>query len=435
MGAVTPPHGAHQRTTDRDDVRRSKGKSSSANDGRVRPVRVMYVGHTAQLSGGEVALSRLVAALGDDVEAEAVLAEPGPLVRRLEDIGVKVHVLPLSSATKDLRKEDVASLLSAVRRIGSVLAYAVQLSHLLKRERVDVLHANTLKAGFYGCLAARIARIPAVWHVHDRLASDYLPSFAVVVTRLALVVLPQRILCNSSSTLSTIAPGWAPWVRRKSVIAANPLPDDLEPSGSSPTQETEDGAGLNVAMVGRIAPWKGQLVALRGFTRAGLSRGSTLVFFGSPMFGEDAYLDEIRMEIERLGMAEVVSLRGFVDDVSAELKGFDVLVHASLSPEPFGQVIVEGLAAGLPVVASAGGGPSEILTHGQDGLLYEAGDESALAEMLQLLSRDRALRERLRARGLLRARDFSPKVIGPLVLEVYDDLIRTPAGGRRRTGS
>jgi glycosyltransferase involved in cell wall biosynthesis len=175
-------------------------------------------------------------------------------------------------------------------------------------------------------------------------------------------------------------------------------------------------------MVGRIAQWKGQLVALRGFARAELPPGSTLVFFGSPMFGEHDYLDEIRMEIERLGLGDAVSLRGFVEDIGPALRRIDVLVHASLSPEPFGQVIVEGLAAGVPVVASAGGGPSEILTHGHDGLLYEAGNEAELAEMLRLLSRDRALRARLRENGYLRARDFSPTVIGPLVLRVYADL-------------
>ena len=394
-------------------------------------MRVMYVGHTAQLSGGEIALSRFIAALGEDVQPVAVLAEAGPLVRRLEDVGVEVHVLPLSSSTRNVRKEEVASPLKAVRSIGSVLSYAVQLRRLLRRERVDVVHTNTLKAGFYGCLAARMAGIPAVWHVHDRLASDYLPSFAILVTRLTLAALPQHIICNSESTLSTVAPTWGRWVWRKSTVVANPLPHDCDLRQLS-MQETRVGSELRVAMVGRIAPWKGQLVALRGFARADLPPHSTLVFFGTPMFGEEEYLAEIRREVERLGLEKDVSLRGFVEDVEAALRGIDVLVHASLSPEPFGQVIVEGLAAGLLVVASAGGGPSEILTHGHDGLLYEAGNDLALAEMLELISRDRTLRTRLRANGLLRARDFSPSVIGPLLLQVYESLVSNDQPRSRR---
>jgi glycosyltransferase involved in cell wall biosynthesis len=100
----------------------------------------------------------------------------------------------------------------------------------------------------------------------------------------------------------------------------------------------------------------------------------------------------------------------------------DILVHASLSPEPFGQVVIEGLAAGVPVIATRGGGPSEILTHGVDGLLYEPGDVTGLAALLNELSRDSEQRERLRKQGKRRARDFSPAVIAPLVLGLYTEL-------------
>lgn len=146
---------------------------------------------------------------------------------------------------------------------------------------------------------------------------------------------------------------------------------------------------------------------------------------GSAMFGEQEYVDEVRREIRHLGLEDVVEIRGFVEDVFGALSEMDILVHASLSPEPFGQVIVEGLAAGVPVIATRDGGPSEILTHGVDGLLYEPGDVRGLAELLQRLSAEPKLREQLRDRGRRRARDFSPAVVGPLVLAIYEDLVGT----------
>ena len=59
--------------------------------------------------------------------------------------------------------------------------------------------------------------------------------------------------------------------------------------------------------------------------------------------------------------------RGFREDVWGELRDLDVLVHCSVMPEPFGQVVLEGMAAGVPVVASAAGGPAELVTSGVDG--------------------------------------------------------------------
>jgi glycosyltransferase involved in cell wall biosynthesis len=292
---------------------------------------------------------------------------------------------------------------------------------LIRQHGVDVVHTNSLKAGFYGCLAARLSRVPAVWHLRDRLASDYLPPFALALTRLALLVLPKTIICNSESTLETI--DW-PWPRRRlltAIVAASPIPDVLESSAMSRRlgAALQPHRAFTIAMVGRITPWKGQLVVVRAFSEARLPESAVLVLMGSPMFGEDDYLAEIEQEVARRGLTERVQLRGFVSDVLSALSEVDVLVHASTSPEPFGQVIVEGMAVGVPVVATRGGGPSEIITDGVDGLLYEAGDAARLAELLTVLHEDATLRDRLRNNGLMRARDFTPGMIAPRVYEQY----------------
>jgi len=82
-------------------------------------------------------------------------------------------------------------------------------------------------------------------------------------------------------------------------------------------------------------------------------------------------------------------------------------------------VVIEGLAAGLPVIATDLGGPAEILTPGVDGLLCPPGDVGLLAELLRRLAADPAERERLGAAGLRRAADFRPEVIAGLVERSY----------------
>ena len=139
------------------------------------------------------------------------------------------------------------------------------------------------------------------------------------------------------------------------------------------------------------------------------------------MFGanEDAYAGELRTQVQNLGLGDRVSFTGFRADIAAELARLDVLVHASVVPEPFGQVVVEGMAAGVAVIASDAGGPAEIIERERSGLLVPPGDVAALAAALQRLAGDSTLRARLAAAGLERARAYEPAAVAPQVLAVY----------------
>jgi glycosyltransferase involved in cell wall biosynthesis len=96
-----------------------------------------------------------------------------------------------------------------------------------------------------------------------------------------------------------------------------------------------------------------------------------------------------------------------------------VLVHASVIPEPFGQVVVEGMSARLPVVASRGGGPEEIITEGVDGLLYPPGNFAALAQILVRLDAEPELRTQLGRAAAVRARDYAPESIAERMMDAY----------------
>ena len=147
-----------------------------------RKIRVVYVGHVAQLSGGEIALARLIDAL-DYVDAHVILAEHGPLVARLQASGVSVEVLPMRERTRDLRKDRVGSGVPPVSAFLDTAHYVFRLARRLRAIRPDLVHTNTLKAGVYGSIAARLAGVPVVWHVRDRIAPDYLTRPAVLVLR------------------------------------------------------------------------------------------------------------------------------------------------------------------------------------------------------------------------------------------------------------
>jgi glycosyltransferase involved in cell wall biosynthesis len=203
------------------------------------------------------------------------------------------------------------------------------------------------------------------------------------------------------------------------VAIGEPYRASNAPSVAAARPTRADDGALRVGILGRIAPWKGQDVFVEAFARAFPDGGATAVVAGAPLFGEDEYDQLLRERVTALRIGDRVEFAGFVDDVPGLLAGLDVLVHASVIPEPHGQVVVEGMAAGLAVIASAAGGPAEIVTDGSDGLLVAPGDGEALAGALRRLAEDPALRERLGAAARRRAADFDPDRVVPVIHDVY----------------
>lgn len=381
------------------DAVRAERASQATAGRRDRRLRVLFVDHTAVLSGGELALARLLSCL--DVEAHVVLAEDGPLRERLEAAGATVHILAMDDALRRLPRSAVVT--GGMARQASVIAYSVRLASLIRQLRPDVVHTNSLKAALYGGLAGRLARVKVVWHLRDRIAPDYLPEVAVTLVRRAARVLPAAVIANSASTLETLGHLSVPSV-------AIPSPIDIE---SQPAAQRE--GVLRVGIVGRIAPWKGQDLFLRAYARALRDSAAEAVVIGEPLFGEDDFLVELKQLAVELEIADRVDFRGFREDVGAELARLDIVVHASTVPEPFGQVVVEAMAAARAVVVADAGGPAEIVRDGETGLTYTMGDERALAACLERLAGDAPERERL---GEAASRDVDRYRAGPIARDV-----------------
>lgn len=372
-------------------------------------LRVVFVDHVARLSGGEIALLRLLPELSRHVDVHVVLGEDGPLVGHLRTAGVPVHVLTLAPAARDLPRTSVRPRAFKVDAAAATLRYVIELRSELRRLRPDLVHTNSLKSAIYGGVAARLAGIPAVWHMRDRIAPDYLPLPAVWLVRLLARTVPLGLIANSHTTLATLP------TRRKSLVLYNPV----QPPPSAQRVDRP----LTVGMIGRLAPWKGQHVFLKAFAEAFAGTETRAHVVGSALFGEYAYASSLAEKAAELGVADQVEFRGFREDVWDELAQIDVLVHASIRPEPFGQVVLEGLAAGVPVVAANAGGPAEVITHDVDGLLTTPGDSSELAQVLRTLGADPDLRARLGAAGRTRSKDFTIDSTVERLLAFYDEVL------------
>ncbi len=172
-------------------------------------------------------------------------------------------------------------------------------------------------------------------------------------------------------------------------------------------------------MLGRIAPWKGQDLFLRAFAEAFPAGGERAVLVGTPMFGEEDYERELHELVASLGLGERVEFRGFREDVWPELASFDVLVHASMIPEPFGTVVLEGMAAGLAVIAPDEGGPATVIDDGETGRLFRSRDQGSLAAAMRSLQQSPGERERLGACARAALGEYHPDAIAARLEDVY----------------
>ncbi len=359
-----------------------------------KPLRVVFLTHTAALGGGELAMLRLIEGL-KDVLPHVVVGESGPLTDLLAARGIDHEIVAIRGLGR-IRRDRVG--IGAPMR-GAI--YVFKLSVRLRQLRPDLVHTNSLKAGILGSAAARLAGLPVIWHCRDRLDKDYLSTWTTRILRHAIRILPHAVIANSRSTLDTLSTR----TRTNAVVIGSPQSLILGPRNAS------EKAPIVVIALGRLCHWKGQHIAIQAFAEAFPFGAERLRIVGGPLFGEDAYERGIRRLVRELDLDRRVDFVGHRSDVAEQLATGDVLLHSSLIPEPFGNVILEGMAAGLAVIASDAGGPKELIKHDEDGLLFPIGDVSALADILRRLSEDVGLRLRLGERAQAAVAPYSTRSI------------------------
>ena len=380
-------------------------------------LRVAYLDHVARLSGGELALLRTLPALAAHVDPVVILAEQGPLVASLERVGIEVRILPLDGAVREARKGTIGRGGVTVAQAWQFGSYCLRLARLLRQLDVDIVHTNSLKADLYGGIAGRLIGVPVVWHVRDRIAVDYLPLAAVRIMRLGARLLPTAIIANSKTTLGTLPEGAHRAVLHSPIATAGASTDPMRTRQGR--RSSARPATLTVGIVGRLTPWKGQDVFLKAFALAFKATPVKGRIIGSAMFGEEAWETHLKELATSLGLDEQVVFTGFVEDMEQEYARLDIAIHASTIPEPFGQVVLEAMAAGVPVIAADEGGPAEVIVSGVDGILVSPRDEIALAQAMNELATDPTGRDRLARLGKITVERYSPERAAEGILKVY----------------
>ena len=344
-----------------------------------RPPRILILITLAEAGGAQTYVAHLLPALATRFEVVVGAHGDGPLRDAAHAAGVRFVAL---------------RYVRHALHPGHDLLGLIELVALIRRERPDIVHANSSKAGVLGRLAAALTRVPVrVFTVHGWAFKAY----SGLVSRLyrwadrLMAPLTSATICVSETER---AAGLAAHTcgTERTVVIPNAVDVEAAPHAR------HDGDPPRIVTVGRLAPPKDILTLLRALAAVDAKTFSVLVVGDGP----DRAAAET--EIRALGLAGAVELAGERRDVPALLASADVFVLSSLSEgAPFS--ILEAMAAGLPVIASDVGGVAELVADGETGLLVPPADPARLAEALERLLQDRSLRRRLGEAGHARARD------------------------------
>jgi glycosyltransferase involved in cell wall biosynthesis len=373
-------------------------------------MNVLYLDATTGLYGASRVLLTLVRNVDRGiVRPFAILAndvDDGDrrLVRELRAERVPVMLYPLAV----LRRNKYLNPRGAAFLARAAMHSTRMAVRIIRKHRIDVVHTNTSTV-LTGALAARVAGVPHVWHVHEIFrpsdAKVFPPLLDALATRVVVVSrAAERQLLGQRRALA----GKVTVVRDG--VDARPF-REVDP-GAVEAVRREWGAGPGervVGMVGRIGMGKGEdnFLGMAAMVREQVP-GTRFAIVGGTFDRRDYLLDELRARAAGIGLGDAVTVTGLRDDMPAVMGAMDVVVHLPDRPESFGLSAAEGMAAGKPAVVAAMGALPEIVAHGETGYVVAPGDVEGAARYVAGLLGDDELRARMGLAGAeLIEREFS----------------------------
>jgi glycosyltransferase involved in cell wall biosynthesis len=373
-----------------------------------RRARVLVLITLAERGGAQAYVASLLPALAEEFELAVAAHGDGFLRDAAAEAGVRFIPLTHLGRAIDLRGD--------ARALGELRA-------LMRREKPQILHANSSKAGVIGRLAAVATGVPVrIFTVHGWAFKAYQGAAATIYLWADRLMRPLTTwtVCVAESERAaglrarTCGPG-------NTVVIRNGV--DL----NGPRRRHElASATPTVLAVGRFRYPKDFPTLVRAVAQ--LAPGTLRVLIA----GDGPERPALEAEIASLGVADAVELLGERDDVPDLLAGADVLALPSLS-EGMPMSVLEAMAAGLPVVASHVGGVGELVVDGATGMLVPPADPAALAGALNELAADPGLRARMGEAGRRRAEaEFSLERFRRAHVDLYRESLRQAARPRAR---
>ncbi|RMH71856.1 MAG: glycosyltransferase family 1 protein [Gemmatimonadetes bacterium] len=353
--------------------------------------KILYLQTESILGGAEVSLLSLIKYLDkDQFHPVVVCPKGGDFERALQQSGICYRTISSQTIKQagfwwgKMRLYNPVVLLE--NAIGT-LPILFELKKIVRIESIELIHVNTLKGVFYGALISWICRIPMIWHMRDYF-TWYSPLQKCLFRFYGFF--STRIIVNSKQAMQYLMK--LPLSSSKMVCIYNGV--DLSRFERIKPRSKNRNAPVLGAM-GRLVPHKGFHFIIEAMPRIlEVFPMATLIIAGEDPTPDHTYYNDLISRVNRLRLASHVRFEGFVNNPITLYQQIDLFVHTPLN-EPFGRVIIEAMAAKVPVVASNVGGIPEIITEGLNGMLVPAGNPDSLAETVITLLQSKDIQSKL----------------------------------------
>jgi glycosyltransferase involved in cell wall biosynthesis len=352
-------------------------------------IKITIVMPSAQPKGGaEEALLQLVKHrdVAEVYLISVIFLEEGALTEVVANFGIDVHVIR-------------AGRLREPRKAWRCVK---QLSTLFKGNRPDLVLGWMTKAHIYSGVAAWLADVPAVYFQMGTPDGGWVDRLSRLIPATGALACSEYAATLQQSKTRVPVHGVALGADLERFAPQRlPSPMEIRVSKGLPLDRPI------IGIVSRLQHWKGVHVFVSAMIEVIKINPLCLgVIVGGAHDLEPEYEDALRRQIESAGLTEQILMVGKQTDVPEWMQVMDVVVHASFQ-EPFGIVVVEAMALGKPIIATRPGGPDEIITHEENGLLVPWNEPQRLAsEMIRLLE-DSSLKKRLTTQAIIRSQEFS----------------------------
>ena len=390
---------------------------------------VCFLGVASHLGGAERSLLDLARGLRERGHylPWVILPHEGALATELRRHRVEVDILRMPPVLlKMSRSAAVRALFSVPVALGPGALYFTRLNRLIRRRNPVLIHTGALKTHAIGLAVGSWTKTPVLWHLRDILG----PGAPRALLKKMAQASPTQLTLVANSRATADDFGDQKILGQSVRIIHNGI--RVEEFRGPRNHELHKALQVAperpmVGIVGALAHWKGQREFLEAAQKL-IHQGSNAVFavIGGEIYdtpSEKGITAELKEQAKSLGISDRVLLTGNATDPARAIRGLDVLVHASIRPEPFGRVVIEAMACGVPVVAARSGGVLEIVTHEKTGLLVEPRDVDGIARAVGRILRDSSLRESLVREGLeVVERQFTVQRMVEAVERVYDEV-------------
>jgi glycosyltransferase involved in cell wall biosynthesis len=330
--------------------------------------KLLILNHAAERGGAERVMEDILSHIdADRYQLHVVFFEDGTVPRQMAERGISTEIIPAER----------------IRNVGAYMKAVSRLRRVIREHQIDVVVSWMPKAHLYGGIAAYLERKPSIWWQHnipesnwlDRLVSK-LPTNGVICPSNPSLREQQKLSKHRQVVLNSLG------------VNLNEFKPDRAAGAELRSQLGIPADAIVFTFVGRLQRWKRPDLVIRAFNRVSAGKNAYLLILGGALFGlEQDYESELQELASRNAEPSRILFLGHQSQVAPYIAASDVMVHAS-TMEPFGMVIIEAMAIGATVIAVDRGGPSDIITHGEDGFLYDGTEKRLVTIMQKVLDGD-----------------------------------------------